>query len=71
MNSVSMRIGLSAEDLKRVRQKLEETSTVKMELQLKLDELQSSELSIQVKTHISTYPFTQHSVLFQIFEEVV
>ncbi|KAM9468929.1 nucleoprotein TPR-like isoform 3-T3 [Clarias gariepinus] len=35
------------EDLKRVSEKLEETNTVKMELQMKLDELQSSELSIQ------------------------
>ncbi|XP_058269448.1 nucleoprotein TPR isoform X3 [Hemibagrus wyckioides] len=36
-----------AEELKRISEKLEETSTVKMELQLKLDELQSPELSIQ------------------------
>ncbi|XP_076833031.1 nucleoprotein TPR isoform X2 [Brachyhypopomus gauderio] len=36
-----------AEDLKRLNDKLGETSAVKMELQLKLDELQSSEMSIQ------------------------
>ncbi|XP_051768515.1 nucleoprotein TPR-like [Ctenopharyngodon idella] len=36
-----------SEDLKRLNDKLVETSTIKMELQLKLDELQSSEVSIQ------------------------
>ncbi|XP_067310032.1 nucleoprotein TPR isoform X2 [Pseudorasbora parva] len=36
-----------SEDLKRLNDKLAETSTIKMELQLKLDELQSSEVSIQ------------------------
>ncbi|XP_067218458.1 nucleoprotein TPR isoform X2 [Chanodichthys erythropterus] len=36
-----------SEDLKRLNDKLGETSTIKMELQLKLDELQSSEVSIQ------------------------
>uniref|UniRef100_A0AAY5F391 Nucleoprotein TPR n=1 Tax=Electrophorus electricus TaxID=8005 RepID=A0AAY5F391_ELEEL len=35
------------EDVKRLSDKLVETSAVKMELQLKLDELQSSEMSIQ------------------------
>lgn len=38
------------EDLKRLNDKLVETNTVKMELQLKLDELQSSEVSIQVRS---------------------
>lgn len=38
------------EDLKRLNDKLVETNTIKMELQLKLDELQSSEISIQVNS---------------------
>uniref|UniRef100_A0A672NV02 Nucleoprotein TPR n=1 Tax=Sinocyclocheilus grahami TaxID=75366 RepID=A0A672NV02_SINGR len=37
------------EDLKRLGDKLVETNTIKMELQLKLDELQSSEVSIQYR----------------------
>ncbi|KAL0200475.1 hypothetical protein M9458_003662, partial [Cirrhinus mrigala] len=36
-------------DLKRLNDKLVETNTIKMELQLKLDELQSSEVSIQYR----------------------
>ena len=39
-----------AEDVKRLNEKLSETSKAKMELQLKLDEIQSSEVSIQVHT---------------------
>ncbi|KAM9322514.1 nucleoprotein TPR-like [Pholidichthys leucotaenia] len=35
------------EDVKRLNEKLEDTSKVKMELQLKLDEIQSSEASVQ------------------------
>ncbi|XP_052470885.1 nucleoprotein TPR isoform X1 [Carassius gibelio] len=38
-----------SEDLKRLNDKLVETNTIKMELQLKLDELQSSEVSIQFR----------------------
>lgn len=38
------------EDLKRLNEKLVETNTIKMELQLKLDELQASEVSIQVSS---------------------
>uniref|UniRef100_A0A672SZF6 Nucleoprotein TPR n=1 Tax=Sinocyclocheilus grahami TaxID=75366 RepID=A0A672SZF6_SINGR len=38
-----------SEDLKRLNDKLVETNTIKMELQLKLDELQSSEVSIQYR----------------------
>ncbi|KAI7809880.1 nucleoprotein TPR isoform X2 [Triplophysa rosa] len=38
-----------SEDLKRLNDKLVETNTVKMELQFKLDELQSSEVSIQYR----------------------
>uniref|UniRef100_A0A673GXI1 Nucleoprotein TPR n=1 Tax=Sinocyclocheilus rhinocerous TaxID=307959 RepID=A0A673GXI1_9TELE len=38
-----------SEDLKRLSDKLVETNTIKMELQLKLDELQSSEVSIQYR----------------------
>uniref|UniRef100_A0A671N6C3 Nucleoprotein TPR n=1 Tax=Sinocyclocheilus anshuiensis TaxID=1608454 RepID=A0A671N6C3_9TELE len=37
------------EDLKHLNDKLVETNTIKMELQLKLDELQSSEVSIQYR----------------------
>lgn len=39
----------SAEDVKRLNDKLVETNTAKIDLQLKLDEIQSSEVSIQVK----------------------
>lgn len=39
---------LSAADLNRLNEKLSETEKVKMELQLKLDEVQSSESSAQV-----------------------
>ena len=39
-----------AEDVKRLNEKLTETSKVKMELQLKLDNIQSSEASVQVHT---------------------
>uniref|UniRef100_A0A671P6C0 Nucleoprotein TPR n=1 Tax=Sinocyclocheilus anshuiensis TaxID=1608454 RepID=A0A671P6C0_9TELE len=42
------RLGKSC-DLKRLSDKLVETNTIKMELQLKLDELQSSEVSIQYR----------------------
>lgn len=38
-----------AEDVKRLNEKLTETSKVKMELQLKLDGIQSSEASVQVR----------------------
>uniref|UniRef100_A0A671N5R0 Nucleoprotein TPR n=1 Tax=Sinocyclocheilus anshuiensis TaxID=1608454 RepID=A0A671N5R0_9TELE len=38
-----------SEDLKHLNDKLVETNTIKMELQLKLDELQSSEVSIQYR----------------------
>ncbi|KAF4117130.1 hypothetical protein G5714_001683 [Onychostoma macrolepis] len=38
-----------SEDHKRLNDKLVETNTIKMELQLKLDELQSSEISIQYR----------------------
>ncbi|XP_051554060.1 nucleoprotein TPR-like isoform X2 [Myxocyprinus asiaticus] len=38
-----------SEDLKRLNDKLVETNTIKMELQLKLDELQSSEVSIEYR----------------------
>ncbi|KAL1280197.1 hypothetical protein QQF64_014797, partial [Cirrhinus molitorella] len=38
-----------SEDVKRLNDKLVETNTIKMELQLKLDELQSSEVSIQYR----------------------
>ncbi|XP_066548647.1 nucleoprotein TPR isoform X2 [Amia ocellicauda] len=38
-----------SEDLKRLNDKLVETNTAKMELQLKLDELQSSEVSIKYR----------------------
>lgn len=53
---------LFAEELKHISEKLEETSTVKMELQLKLDELQSPELSIQVNTicDIIHHSFAMH-----------
>lgn len=37
-----------AEDLKRTSDKLLETNTAKMELQLKLDEIQSAEVSVKV-----------------------
>uniref|UniRef100_A0A672NUV1 Nucleoprotein TPR n=1 Tax=Sinocyclocheilus grahami TaxID=75366 RepID=A0A672NUV1_SINGR len=40
---------VTSEDLKRLGDKLVETNTIKMELQLKLDELQSSEVSIQYR----------------------
>uniref|UniRef100_A0A672T0U3 Nucleoprotein TPR n=1 Tax=Sinocyclocheilus grahami TaxID=75366 RepID=A0A672T0U3_SINGR len=40
---------LTCHDLKRLNDKLVETNTIKMELQLKLDELQSSEVSIQYR----------------------
>lgn len=39
---------LFADDMKRLNEKLTETSKVKTELQLKLDGLQSSEASVQV-----------------------
>ena len=39
-----------AEDVKHLNEKLTETSKVKMELQLKLDEIQSSAASVQVRT---------------------
>uniref|UniRef100_A0A8C1R615 Nucleoprotein TPR n=1 Tax=Cyprinus carpio TaxID=7962 RepID=A0A8C1R615_CYPCA len=39
----------NGQDLKRLSDKLVETNTIKMELQLKLDELQSSEVSIQYR----------------------
>lgn len=38
-----------AEDVKRLNEKLTETSKVKMELQLKLDDIQSFEVSVQVQ----------------------
>ncbi|XP_051556343.1 nucleoprotein TPR-like isoform X2 [Myxocyprinus asiaticus] len=38
-----------SEDLKRLNDKLVETNTIKMELQLKLDELQSSKVSIEYR----------------------
>lgn len=41
---------LFAEDVKRLNEKLAETSKVKMELQLKLDDIQSSEASVQVRS---------------------
>lgn len=41
---------VSAEDVKRLNEKLTETSQVKMEVQLKLDDLLSSEASIKVYT---------------------
>lgn len=37
-----------AEDLNRLKEKLTETTQVKMELQFKLDDIQSSEASVQV-----------------------
>lgn len=41
-----------AEDVKRLNEKLTETNKVKMELQLKLDDILSSEASIKVHTRI-------------------
>lgn len=40
------------ENVKRLNEKLTETNKVKMELQLKLDDIQSSETSVQVHIRI-------------------
>lgn len=43
---------LSAEDVKRLNEKLTETNKIKTELQLKLDDLLSSEVTIKVHTRL-------------------
>lgn len=47
---------LFAEDVKRLNEKLTETSKVKMELQLKLDDIQSTEASVQVHSRYTWEP---------------
>lgn len=43
-------ISVCAEDVKRLNEKLADTSKVKMDLQFKLDNIQSSEASVQVSS---------------------
>lgn len=45
-------ISVCPEDVKRLNEKLAETSKVKMDLQFKLDNIQSSEASVQVSSTI-------------------
>ena len=47
---------LFTEDVKRLNEKLTETSKVKMELQLKLDDIQSTEASVQVHNRLPWEP---------------
>ena len=42
------------EDVKHLNEKLTETNNFKMDLQLKLDDMQSSEASVQVHTRFQT-----------------
>ena len=46
---------LSPEDVKRLSNKLVEVSTSKLELQMKLDELESSEVSIKVMIKLISF----------------
>lgn len=55
-------IPVCAEDVKRLNEKLAETSRVKMELQLKLDHVQSSEASVQVGVAFQSSDFKRQCV---------
>lgn len=50
----SDRVLCSPEDVKRLSNKLVEVSTTKLELQMKLDELETSEVSIKVMIKLKT-----------------
>lgn len=80
---VSLPLCLCAEDVKRLNEKLTETSKVKMELQFKLDNIQSSEASVQVSSRfrvrikpsqlisVSAGRFPQHHRLVPDFMKVI